>query len=315
MHRTPPLFLVAALLMTSPEPSGQLTVPGSPTATAARTDEAPKAAPPEAGSFPATWISGTDCVNDPPIQVHAYNDDFYIVRQSMCLNYEGPFLYLIFGKTTAILFDTGAAGNPPVAATVTGIINAWKLRKGVDNLELIVAHTHSHGDHVAGDNQFAGLPDTTVIGTSLNAVKNAFGLPNWPNGIAQLDLGGRVLDILPTPGHHATHITVYDRRTQVLITGDTLYPGFLFISSFTQYRASIEKLVVFTESNPVKWILGNHIEMTSTPGVVYPYGTNEQPDEHVLQLKRTHLVELNDALAAMAGNPVDEVHDDFIITP
>ena len=40
---------------------------------------------PEApGTFPDDWIDGTDCENEPPFQVHAYNDDFYILRQSKC---------------------------------------------------------------------------------------------------------------------------------------------------------------------------------------------------------------------------------------
>ena len=32
---------------------------------------------------------GTDC-GEPEIQVHAFNDDTYILRQSLCTNFEGP---------------------------------------------------------------------------------------------------------------------------------------------------------------------------------------------------------------------------------
>lgn len=301
--------------MTSREPSAPLAIPADAALDAPGASETRSHESPEPGSFPATWIRGADAHRDPPIQVHAYNEDFYILRQSMCLDYEGPFLYLIFGERKAVLFDTGASGDPPLAATVKRLIEERKLRTGIDSIELIVAHTHGHGDHVANDNQFAGLSDTTILGTSLEAVKAVYDLPDWPHGIAHVDLGDRVLDILPTPGHHATHIAVYDRRTQILLTGDTFYPGFLFISSFPQYRNSIRKLVEFTATNPVRWILGNHIEMTREPGVVYPYGTTEQPDERELPLQRKHLLELDAALDAMADEPVDEIHDDFIITP
>jgi hypothetical protein len=61
--------------------------------------------------------------------------------------------------------------------------------------------------------------------------------------------------------------------------------------------------------------MGTHIEMTSTPGVAYPYGTTYQPNEHDLQLGLDVLVELNAAVQAMGGNPVYQVHDDFIIVP
>ena len=39
----------------------------------------------------------------PDWQVHEYNADFYILRESGCTNYEKPFLYLIFGKDKALL--------------------------------------------------------------------------------------------------------------------------------------------------------------------------------------------------------------------
>ena len=64
---------------------------------------------PRPGTIPAKWISGgPNCVEVPDWQVHAYNEDFYILRQSGCVNYEKPFLYLIFGKEKALLEDTGA---------------------------------------------------------------------------------------------------------------------------------------------------------------------------------------------------------------
>jgi len=33
----------------------------------------------------------------PDWQVHEYNADFYIIRESGCTHYEKPFIYLIFG--------------------------------------------------------------------------------------------------------------------------------------------------------------------------------------------------------------------------
>jgi glyoxylase-like metal-dependent hydrolase (beta-lactamase superfamily II) len=276
-------------------------------------------AAPVPGTFPADWINGSDCAGDPPIQVHAYDSNTFILRQSMCADFEGPFMYLFFGTQRAYLMDTGA-GGVPIAATVNEIVANWEAANGLD-VELLVGHTHSHGDHIAGDSQFFGNPETTVIGTSVAAVTGAYGFTNWPLDTVVLDLGGRKLDILAIPGHQNAHIAAYDRETGLLVTGDTLYPGFLFISgavgggNFAKYQASIQRLVDFTASRPVTSVLGTHVEMKSTPFQAYPYGTNNQPDERDLPLLLDHLEELNDAVQAMGGSPVNEVHADFIITP
>lgn len=273
------------------------------------------------GSFPATWVHGSsNCTTlpEPPIQVHAYKPDTFILRQSKCLNFEGPFLYLLLGQRKALLIDSGATSSAtlcPLQATVQPLIDAYEAQNGLPDLELIVTHSHSHGDHVQGDGQFVGKPNTTVVGTSLTAVQTFFGLTNWPNDVVQYDLGQRVVDVIPAPGHQSTHVIYYDRRQDLLLTGDTLYPGFLFISNQSAYRASIDRVATFALQNPVLFVLGGHVEMTSTPGVAYPYGTAYQPFEHVVQLQVEHLFELQAALHAMPGAITYEVHDDFIIDP
>jgi hydroxyacylglutathione hydrolase len=265
------------------------------------------------GSFPDEWISGGDCLNDPPIQVHQYNDDTYILRQSMCTNFEGPFMYLLFGSDKVLLEDTGAGGIE-IATTVYDIIDEWLLENGKTSIELIVTHSHAHGDHVQGDGQFAGKPDTTVVGTSQSSVANFFGISPWPTDIVTYDLGGRVLDVLAIPGHQSAHIALYDRNTGLLLTGDSLYPGFIFLSSavWNTYKESISRLRNFIDDKPVSWVLGTHIEMKATPFESYSYGTNNQPLERVLQLEKKHLQELDDALDLLPTSTT-EVHADFII--
>ena len=90
----------------------------------------PKGAGLEPGSIPAHWITGgPDCAEVPKWQVHAYNPDLYIIRESGCTNYEKPFLYLFFGKDRALLEDTGA-GQTNVAEVVDGVIADWLKRNG-----------------------------------------------------------------------------------------------------------------------------------------------------------------------------------------
>lgn len=269
--------------------------------------------PLEKGTFPTSWIHGGDCANDPLIQVHAYNANTYILRQSMCTNFEGPFMFLLFGSEKVMLLDTGA-GNIPIAATVNGIIDDWLLANGKASIDLIVAHTHSHGDHVQGDSQFAGQPNTTVVGLSPNAVANFFSIAPWPTELETYDLGGRVLDVLAIPGHQPASIALYDRNTGLVLTGDSLYPGYIFLTSsnWNTYRSSISRLRDFLETRQVSWILGTHIEMKSTPFTAYPYGANFQPEERILQLKKSHLRELDNSLDLLP-NATTQIHADFII--
>ncbi len=71
-----------------------------------------------------------------------------------------------------------------------------------DGYQLVVAHTHGHGDHVAGDEHFADRPDTTVVAREVEAVREFFGFTDWPGEVVTFDLGGRVLEITGIPGHH-----------------------------------------------------------------------------------------------------------------
>lgn len=276
--------------------------------------------PAEAGSFPDKWIFGIDCETEPKIQVHAYNDDLYILRQGKCSNFEAPFLYLLFGTKEAILLDTGADSSSPVQPTVQGLVDRWKARNGIDRLPLTVTHTHGHGDHVQSDNQFVGMPDTTVIGVSAGAVREYWGFDEnaWPNTKVTRDLGGRVIDVLPSPGHHPVSITVYDRRTQLLLTGDIVYPGHLFIFSALEwfdFKDSIDRLVKWTENNPVKWVVGCHVEFSATAFESYPYGTPIQANEHTLHLEPEVLLNIQDAHQSMGGIAQCRTFENFEIRP
>jgi hydroxyacylglutathione hydrolase len=268
------------------------------------------------------WIHGSpNCAanTDPALQVHAFDDDTYILRQNKCVNFEAPFLYLLFGTQRALLLDTGAEPQPgrhlPIQATVQEIIDRWLARQSRASIELVVAHSHSHGDHTFGDAQFAGRPETIVVPPNLAAVKNFFGLSNWPTRPATIQLGDRNLTILPAPGHETAHITVYDPKTELMLTGDTFYPGFLYIRDWNAYRHTVDRLARFADEHPVRCFLGAHVEMTNTPRMSYPSGTSYQPSEHGLQLLSHHLTELQSALNALGDVPTHRVFDDFIIEP
>jgi glyoxylase-like metal-dependent hydrolase (beta-lactamase superfamily II) len=266
----------------------------------------------EAGSFPTMWQDGTSCPED-TVQVHRYSENTFILRQSLCTGFEGPFLYLLFGEDRVLLEDTGYNGVN-VASVVGEVIEGWLAEQGRDSIDLVVVNSHGHGDHVGGNNQFQGAANTTVVGFDVASISDFFGIENWREEIVEYDLGGRVLDVIPIPGHQSAHVAFFDRNEGLLFTGDTLYPGRLYIQDFPSYVSSIERMVAHVESQEVCWVFGTHIEMTDQPGVDFDFGADEHPNERELQLGLEHLVELRDAVAAM-DQPVQEVHDDFIIFP
>jgi glyoxylase-like metal-dependent hydrolase (beta-lactamase superfamily II) len=275
----------------------------------------PPPPPIEPGTLPATWITGgPNCLEVPDWQIHEYNPSFYILRESGCTNYEKPFLYLIFGANKALLVDTGAGESD--AATVTAkLIAKWLKRAQKPAIELVVTHSHGHGDHTSGDKGFIGMPGATFVAAQVEAVGKAFAIESWPEKNGAIDLGDRVVDVIPIPGHQGAAVAYYDRKTGILLTGDNLYPGRLYISDFPAYLASTRRLVDFTATRPVAHILGCHIEQSSTPFVDYPIGTTYQPHEHSLELARAHLVELLAGLEAMKDKPAVVGLRDFTIFP
>jgi hydroxyacylglutathione hydrolase len=110
-------------------------------------------------------------------------------------------------------------------------------------------------------------------------------------------------------------VAFYDRRTGILLTGDTFYPGRLYLRDSAAFVRSVERLVHFTERRPIAHILGTHIENTDRPYEDYPEGTVDQPREHVLQLTRADLVALDSALSGMRGRLTRSVLPHFTIWP
>jgi glyoxylase-like metal-dependent hydrolase (beta-lactamase superfamily II) len=273
----------------------------------------------ERGTLPARWYSqDPKCMEIPEWQVHEYNPNFIIMRQSPCTDYEKPFIFLFFGKDKAMLVDTGSR-NGNLTPALQLVVKDWLQRNGRTSIPLIVTHTHEHEDHTWGDKELKALNDPTMpitfVPAEVEATKRFFGINNWPTDIGQVDLGGRVLDVIPIPGHSKVSIAFYDRNTGVVLSGDTMYPGRLYVQDFPAFQASVERLIAFTKGKPVAHLLGNHIEETSTPFLDYPVGTMYQPNEHELAMPRGELLALDEALVAMHGTPKRLALRDFSVWP
>lgn len=156
-----------------------------------------------------------------------------------------------------------------------------------------------------------------VIAPTPAAIQDATGIKNWPNDIGQIDLGGRIVDVIPFPGHNEASIALYDRLTGILLTGDSLYPGLLSVvqPDLGTFTASTQRLAAFVREHPVAHVLGTHIEQKNQPYVDYGRGTVYQPDESGLALSRAHVFELNEAFLAMNGTLKTFAAPQFTIVP
>jgi hydroxyacylglutathione hydrolase len=268
---------------------------------------------PVPGSLDVHWNEGaSDCkaTPQPPLQIHAYEPQTFILRQSPCADFEANFLYLLIGSDKALLIDTGAVADPkemPLAKTVLELLPDKDQKK----LPLLVAHTHRHMDHRAGDPQFASLPSVQIVPIDFDGVRAFYGFTDWPNGIAHLDLGGRIVDVIPTPGHNQTHVAFYDNRTGILFSGDFLMPGRLLIDDAAAYRESALRVVDFLKTRPLSYILGGHIELDAA-GHAYRFGSHYHPDEHRLELAREDLAALPAAFENFNGFYAR--HPNYILT-
>jgi hydroxyacylglutathione hydrolase len=182
-------------------------------------------------------------------------------------------------------------------------------------LQLIVGHSHSHKDHIAGDDEMRNfsmpMVTTHVIPPCLDSVKSYYKIQSWPNTPAVLDLGGsRVLDIIPLPGHKDDSIAIYDRQTGLLLTGDSVYPGRIYIprSLFRTFKKSHSRLRRLIKKNhwEVSWVLGGHIEQKQTARQEYPMRTKYQPEEHVLQLDVSILEKVAHGLKKIDDEEIDD---------
>lgn len=240
-------------------------------------------------------------------QQFRYRLGTYIFRQNKCSHYEAPFVYLLVGEKKSLLIDTGA--------TFEGGTSLLEAVRAISDRPLIVTHSHGHTDHWRGDGAFKDADDILVVEIGALAVQEFFGFDSWPDDEpAFLELGNRKIEVLPIPGHAYDHVAFYDRSSQLVITGDTLLPGRVYVEDWSAFRASIARLVKWVEGKPIIHVMGTHIEMSKTPNVDYPIRSTYQPNEHVLPLSVADISTLYEAIV-LREEPDRIYLGDYIVWP
>jgi glyoxylase-like metal-dependent hydrolase (beta-lactamase superfamily II) len=200
--------------------------------------------------------------------------------------FEEVISYLIFGTERAMLFDTGM-----------GIASIRKIVARLTSNPVVVLNSHTHPDHIGGNHEFENILGLNTSFTHKNAagyrdpeMKKLVHAPNIcgplpanfnPENYAiapfhirrfvsdgeTLDLGGRKLQILLTPGHTPDSLCLFDSANKLLFTGDTFYLGPIYLFSpetdFANYQKSVARLAKL--SNRIDLLLPAHNVPVASP--------------------------------------------------
>jgi hydroxyacylglutathione hydrolase len=179
--------------------------------------------------------------------------------------YQQNYSYLVIGTTRALLFDSGSGTRD-----ISGVVG--RLTK----LPVTVIVSHLHYDHLGGIGPFEhvamiDLPETRadVSGSFFRPKRYEYmglvdGLPapsirvgEWLTPGSSIDLGGRSLQVLSTPGHTPTSVALFDAQNKRLFIGDYIYPTTLYAflpgASLSAYQATAKMLLDMLPADTVLW--------------------------------------------------------------
>ena len=179
--------------------------------------------------------------------------------------YQQNYSYLIVGQTRAVLFDSGS-GTRDISGVVAGLTK----------LPITVIVSHLHFDHLGGIGPFGDvamidLPETRAdmaggffkpsryeyMGFVDGRVAPSFRVREWLAPGAVIDLGGRALRVLSTPGHTPGSVALFDATNRRLFIGDFVYPTTLYAflpgASLSAYQATARMLVGMLPPDTVLW--------------------------------------------------------------
>lgn len=224
--------------------------------------------------------------NDPWFEVYKIQPGVYAIYEPH--ESEEVISYLIVGHKQALLFDTGM-----------GIAKIRKVVTQLTSRPIVVLNSHTHDDHVGGNWQFPFVYGIDTDFTRTNAKgsredaqaeitpgeicgdlpKNfnakAYQTKPWHismfvNDGFKINLGGRTLEIIATPGHTPDAISLLDRENGLLFTGDTYYPAPIWLfrpeTDLAAYRKSIVRLAELAPQ--INMVLGAHNIPVAKPDVL-----------------------------------------------
>lgn len=196
-------------------------------------------------------------------EVYRIRPDVYALYEPH--QFEEVISYLIVGRRRALLFDTGLG-----VASIRNVVG--QLTK----LPVTVLNSHTHFDHTGGNSEFSDVlnlvtpfarnnskgqsneysrdalaPERICGSLPAGVHPDAYAIRpwhvrHWIHDGEQIDLGGRQLEIILTPGHTPDSLSLLDRQGGLLFTGDTFYAGPIYLftpeTDFAAYAKSVTRL-------------------------------------------------------------------------
>jgi glyoxylase-like metal-dependent hydrolase (beta-lactamase superfamily II) len=223
-------------------------------------------------------------VADPWFEVYRIRPDVFAIYEPHQL--EEVISYLIVGRRKALLFDTGM-----------GISNIQAVVAGLTKLPVSVVNSHTHNDHVGDNWRFRDVygMDTDFTRTNSSGSKSdaqaelapdqicgalpagfdaksystrAFHITHWLRDGDKIDLGGKTVKVVGTPGHTPDSIALLDEKNGLLFTGDTFYLGPIYLfrpeTDLDAYVASVKKLAAMVPR--LQLLLPAHNTPVADPG-------------------------------------------------
>ncbi len=152
----------------------------------------------------------------------------------------GVRFFFLVGTEKALLIDSGM-----------NTLNAKQIAESITKLPIILLNTHADPDHIAGNVSFDYFymhPDEEDNYRAHGGLGSL--LPVKDNDI--IDLGNRPLKIYFIPGHTPGSIVVLDVNNRVLISGDSIQDGRIFMfkehRNMSMYVESLNKLSKLTDA-------------------------------------------------------------------
>jgi glyoxylase-like metal-dependent hydrolase (beta-lactamase superfamily II) len=225
-------------------------------------------------------------VSDPWFEVYRLAPSVFAIYEPH--QSEETISYLIVGDNRAMLFDTGM-----------GMSDIRKVTAELTRLPIVVLNSHTHDDHVGNNWQFETIYGMDTDFTRENArgsredaqaevtpdqicghlperfdpktyATRPWKITSFTHDGDRIDLGGRSLKVIATPGHTPDSISLFDSANGLLFTGDTYYPGTIWLyrpeTNLEAYGSSIRRLAALVPR--VKTILGAHNIPVAPPSVL-----------------------------------------------
>lgn len=189
-------------------------------------------------------------------------DDYYTITEidsnifaiGEPLYWQRNYNYLIIGEDRAILIDAGP-----------GIRDINPVVQSLTNLPYTLVLSHFHFDHVGNGHLFEKIAIVDLpylrkrateniikltpeehLGNIEGFVASQIKIDEWLVPGSDIDLGGRSLKVIYTPGHTSESISLYDEQSAILFSGDWFTEAlgpFLSNSSMEDFYLASKKVL------------------------------------------------------------------------